>query len=89
LPAGRDIDLTSLFRGGHSGALITNVTICHGRPTMEAFMKKTERISARVEPEILAALQKTAEADRRPIASLVRNIVVDWVRAHEEPVEFR
>ena len=41
-------------------------------------MPKTERISARVEPEILAIVQRVAESDRRPVASVVRNVVTDW-----------
>jgi hypothetical protein len=45
---------------------------------MEAIMPKTERISARVEPEILAIVQRVAESERRPVASVVRNVVTDW-----------
>jgi hypothetical protein len=53
---------------------------------MEAFMTtKSERVSARVEPEVLAIVERVAAAERRPVANLIRNIVSDWAVQRREP----
>jgi predicted HicB family RNase H-like nuclease len=44
----------------------------------------TEQLNVRVEPELRAALETAAEADRRPIASLVRNVLSDWIEGRSQ-----
>jgi len=46
-----------------------------------------DRLAARVERELRAKLERAAEEDRRPLASLVRIIIADWLarRASEHP----
>jgi hypothetical protein len=39
-----------------------------------------EQVSARLDPEVLEVVQHVAEAERRPISSVVRNVVEDWAR---------
>jgi hypothetical protein len=45
-------------------------------------MAKDAVISVRVTPSLKAALEKAAEADRRPLANLVALILADWVEEH-------
>ena len=40
-----------------------------------------DQVSARLDPEVLEVVQHVAEAERRPISNLVRNIVSDWAKA--------
>jgi hypothetical protein len=42
-----------------------------------------EKVSARLDPPILELVEHVAAAERRPVSSLVRNIVTDWARARE------
>jgi hypothetical protein len=42
-----------------------------------------DQVSARLDPEILEVVQHVAEAERRPISNLVRNIVSDWAKGRE------
>jgi hypothetical protein len=44
---------------------------------------KTERVSARVEPEVMAVVRRVAEVERRPVAAVVRHIVEDWAAQNE------
>jgi hypothetical protein len=39
---------------------------------------KTEHVVMRMEPELRAAMEAAAEADRRPISNLVRCVLADW-----------
>jgi predicted transcriptional regulator len=49
---------------------------------------KTSHVSIRVEDELREALEVAAEQDRRPMASLIRCVLADWV-ASRPPVERR
>jgi hypothetical protein len=40
--------------------------------------KQREQVSARLDPEVLEVVQRTAEVERRPISSVVRNVLEDW-----------
>jgi predicted transcriptional regulator len=41
-------------------------------------------VSARLDPAIIEIVERVAEAERRPVSSLVRNIVSDWARQQQE-----
>lgn len=43
-------------------------------------MTKTEPIGVRLEPEERAAIEAAAAADDRPVSSLMRRIIVEWLR---------
>jgi Ribbon-helix-helix protein, copG family len=48
---------------------------------METLMspkRQREQVSARLDPDVLEIVERVAEAERRPISNLVRNIVSDW-----------
>jgi hypothetical protein len=54
---------------------------------MAKFTNKSTFIPVRVEPELREAIKTAAEEDRRPMASLVRIILEDWVStraAHDQ-----
>ena len=40
---------------------------------------RSEHVTLRLEPELREAIEAAAEADRRPVSNLVRNILSDWV----------
>jgi hypothetical protein len=42
-----------------------------------------DQVSARLDPEILEVVEQVAEAERRPVSSLVRNVLTDWAKARE------
>jgi uncharacterized protein (DUF1778 family) len=48
-----------------------------------------DRVAARVDPEVLRIVERVAEAERRPVSNLVRNILTDWARAQAGGVEKR
>jgi len=41
---------------------------------------RREQIATRVDPEIVETIERVAEAERRPVSSLVRNVLTDWAR---------
>jgi hypothetical protein len=43
---------------------------------------KSIPVGLRFTPSIKAALDKAAEEDRRPVASLVEKILVEWLSKH-------
>jgi predicted HicB family RNase H-like nuclease len=43
--------------------------------------KRNEALALRVEPELRAAIETAADQERRPMSSLIRNILADWVHA--------
>jgi hypothetical protein len=43
---------------------------------------RTTQVSARVDPETLAVVERIAETERRPVAQVVRNILIDFAAAH-------
>ena len=48
-------------------------------------MVKTAAISLRVEPELKAALEAAATADRRTLASFIEKLLAEWVEANAKP----
>lgn len=40
-------------------------------------------ITFKVPEEIREKLDKIAEEERRPLSNLIRNIVIDWLKEHE------
>jgi hypothetical protein len=40
-----------------------------------------DQITARIDPEVLAVVERVAETERRPVSNLVRNILEDWAGA--------
>jgi hypothetical protein len=46
--------------------------------------QRREQVSARLDPEIVEVIERVAAAERRPVGSLVRNIVSDWAAARRE-----
>jgi hypothetical protein len=47
--------------------------------------KQREKVSARLDPEVLEVVERVPEDERRPISSLIRNIVSDWSAKHRAP----
>ena len=45
-------------------------------------MQKTEIISVRMAPELRIALKRAAEADGRPLSSMLVKLATDWAKAH-------
>lgn len=46
-----------------------------------AHMTKNAAISVRVQDRVKKALEKAAEDDSRPLASLVEKVLTDWLKA--------
>jgi uncharacterized protein (DUF1778 family) len=42
-----------------------------------------DKVSARVDPEVRELVERVAEAERRPVSNLVRNILADWAAARQ------
>jgi hypothetical protein len=40
--------------------------------------QRREKVSARLDPAVIEVIEAVAEAERRPVSSVVRNIVEDW-----------
>ena len=38
-------------------------------------------VSARLDPDVLEVVEHVAATERRPISSLIRNVVTDWAKA--------
>ncbi len=36
------------------------------------------QISARVDPAVIEVIERVAQAERRPISNVVRNVLADW-----------
>jgi hypothetical protein len=49
--------------------------------------KKENQVSVPLDAEVRARLEAAAAADRRPLASLIRNVLADWVDSR--PVDNR
>jgi hypothetical protein len=49
--------------------------------TMSVFEHHRQRVSARLDPEVLEVVEREAARERRPVSSLLRNIVSDWAEA--------
>src|SRR5262249_45981360 len=45
---------------------------------------RRESISARLNPEVIQIIEAAAEAERRSVSSLLRNVVEDWARQQTE-----
>ncbi len=46
---------------------------------------KSSLMTVRFEPPLLREIERAAKAEDRPVSSLVRKIVADWLRARKEP----
>jgi predicted transcriptional regulator len=42
-----------------------------------------DTVSARIDPAVLEVVERVAEAERRPVSNLVRNILSDWAAARQ------
>lgn len=42
-----------------------------------------EKISARLDPEVARVVEQVAAAERRPVSSVVRNVLQDWARSRQ------
>jgi hypothetical protein len=51
-------------------------------------MQKFEQIAVRIEPDLRAELQRAADADKRPLAGMIRKLLHDAIAARP-PVEVR
>jgi predicted transcriptional regulator len=49
--------------------------------------KQREQISTRLDPEVLEIVQHVAEVERRPVSSLVRNVLSDWAKSRAIQVD--
>jgi hypothetical protein len=43
----------------------------------------TKQISVRLEAEVLRSVEQAAEAERRTVSNLVRNVLINWASARE------
>jgi predicted transcriptional regulator len=43
--------------------------------------RRREQVSARLDPETIAVLNRVAEAERRPLSAVIRNTLEDVARA--------
>jgi predicted transcriptional regulator len=50
---------------------------------MSSKKQPRDQVSARLDPEVLEVVQRIAEAERRPISNLVRNVLEDWAKGRE------
>jgi hypothetical protein len=46
-----------------------------------------DQVSARIDPDVLEVVERVPEVERRPISSVVRNVLSDWARARESQAE--
>jgi hypothetical protein len=37
-----------------------------------------DKVSARIDPDVFELVERIAEVERRPISSVVRNVLPDW-----------
>jgi predicted transcriptional regulator len=42
-----------------------------------------DQVSARLDPDVRKTIERVAEIERRPISSVIRNVLTDWVKAHK------
>jgi hypothetical protein len=56
----------------------------------EAFVaeprQRREQVSARLDPDVIAVVEEVAAAERRPVSSVVRNVVTDWAAQRRGPL---
>jgi hypothetical protein len=48
---------------------------------------RREQVSARLDREVLEVVERVAELERRPISSVVRNVLEDWARTAQNGPE--
>jgi hypothetical protein len=39
-----------------------------------------DKVSARIDPDVFEEVERVAEVERRPLSSVVRNVLTDWAR---------
>jgi hypothetical protein len=47
--------------------------------------RNSEFLAFRVDPSLRKKIEKAAAADRRPVASLIRNIMANWIATNRSP----
>ena len=52
-------------------------------------MSKTEQVTARLPRDLLEVVESVAATERRPVSSVVRNVLEDWARARESQAATR
>jgi hypothetical protein len=45
--------------------------------------ERRQRVSARLDPHVVEIVESVAQAERRPVSALIRNVVTDWAQARE------
>jgi hypothetical protein len=43
--------------------------------------QRREQVSARLDPDVHRIVEEVAAAERRPVSSVVRNVLADWAKA--------
>ncbi len=46
--------------------------------------KPKDQISARLDVETIEVVERVAEAERRPVSSVIRNVLSDWAATKRE-----
>jgi len=54
---------------------------------MSYLTRRREQISVRLDDEILTAVERAAEEERRTVSNLVRNVLADWANDRRQRVE--
>ena len=49
--------------------------------TSNTMKRPRDHISARLDHDVLEVVQQVAEDERRPVSSVVRNVLTDWAKA--------
>jgi hypothetical protein len=72
--------------GEHASALYATPTSATVRrmsavESISARPPRRDRVSTRLDPAVLEIVERTAAAERRPVSSVVRNVIEDWAAA--------
>jgi hypothetical protein len=51
-----------------------------------AMTTMSSKVSARLDPDVLEVVERTAAAERRPVSAVVRNVLQDWAGGRLKPV---
>lgn len=72
-----------------SGALPTSSTsalLGSMEAAMSAKKQPRDQVSARLDPEVRKIVERVAAVERRPISAVVRNVIEDWAKVHNDEV---
>jgi hypothetical protein len=56
-------------------------TLAPMKTPMSVKKQPRDKVSARIDPDVLEEVARVAEAERGPLSSVVRNVLRDWARA--------